>query len=230
MKAQLAALFAQVSVVDAAMQEGSSECAKAPLSLPPQLSLTQPPKQPSVRPAQQQQQSPAKLVQELFPEELFHCRRKQSNESENNVGQRNYDDYDCAVTKAIRNKDVKTLRSMLKRGQAFNVCNRNGEYLIHLACRRADLATVKFLLTKARVDPDVRDNQGRTILHDACWRPTGDPELVSYLLEWINPKYLVAKDDRGFTPFDYVRRDDWRLWKIFCHVKLGQILQRLESQ
>lgn len=177
-----------------------------------------------------QPQSPAELVRQLLPENLFHHRARQTEADNHHHGgtPKCSSDYNVDVTKAIRNRDLSQLRVMLLQGYSFDCCNRNGEYLIHLACRRADVATVEFLLSQARVNPNVRDLQGRSILHDAFWRPRADPELVAYLLEWVDPRHLLAKDDRGFVPLDYVRGDDWRLWKIFYHVKLNSILKRLE--
>ena len=53
----------------------------------------------------------------------------------------------------------------------FDGRNRNGESLLHLACRRSTVDVVQFLIHEAQVNMTMTDLYGRTCLHDICWRP-----------------------------------------------------------
>ena len=116
---------------------------------------------------------------------------------------------------AIRSRNVTKLRDLLKQGKSFDACNRNGETLLHLACRRADLETVSFLIHEAGVSASVRDDLGRTVLHDVCWRPEPSFELMDALFRIIPSSLLLAEDKRGDTPFDYVRPESREAWTRF---------------
>jgi ankyrin repeat protein len=110
--------------------------------------------------------------------------------------------YTMEAVRAIRDNDVAKLREMLNNGGSLEACNSNGEYLIHLAARRANMETVRYLVEHANVDVNVRDNMGRTIFHDVCWKSSPDTALMDVLLQVISPELLLAKDQRGHTPFD----------------------------
>ena len=156
-------------------------------------------------------ESPVQFLRSLFPKDgRVHSRPP-------TVDHDNYEPYDMETVQAIRSKDVSKLRILLEKGKRFDACNRNGESLLHLACRRGDLKTVKFLLEEACVHADVCDDMGRNILHDVCWRPTPDLELMASLIRTLPPKTLIAEDRRGHTPFDYVRREHWGVWMDFLH-------------
>jgi len=125
--------------------------------------------------------------------------------------------YDMEVTAAVRAGDVPALRSMLRKGRDLQCSNRFGESILHAACRRGSLDVVRFLLDEAGVSLRVRDDQGRTPLHDACWTREPDPswfELVRTIVQ-REPDLLVVCDRRGHTPLGYVRRDDWGAWVRF---------------
>lgn len=125
--------------------------------------------------------------------------------------------YTMEVVNAIRNNDMETLQRLYEAGQCFDVCNSNGEYLIHLACRRANPATVEFLLQVAGVQAAVRDRQGRTILHDVCWKSTPDIAMMSTVLRLAPPELLLARDCRGNTPFDFARKQHSQAWNDFLN-------------
>eukprot|EP00980_Cylindrotheca_fusiformis_P029534 scaffold23499_cov109-Cylindrotheca_fusiformis.AAC.11 len=72
----------------------------------------------------------------------------------------------------------------------------------------------KFLLQDVKVDINIRDDYYRTPLHDACWTPEPNFELVDMLIR-VAPEHLLLEDVRGFTPFDYVRTDHWKQWLRF---------------
>ena len=138
--------------------------------------------------------------------------------------------YTSEVVGAIRSNDVAALRHMLGNGQSFDVCNTNGEYLIHLACRRAEPETVSFLINEAKVRVDVRDNMGRTILHDVCWKASPDLRMMAAVLKLARPELLLAKDIRGHTPFDFARKQHWNQWITFLLENQDMIQDRLFEQ
>jgi len=109
---------------------------------------------------------------------------------------------------AVRSNDVDTLRQLAAAGTNFQCGNRFGETLIHLACRRSHQDVVAFLIKEAGVSIKVRDDYGRTPMHDACWRCTVDLELMDLLLDSC-PELLMLSDKRGHTPLDYSRREHW---------------------
>lgn len=120
----------------------------------------------------------------------------------------------------------------------FRCCNRFGESLLHLACRRGRTEMVRFLVeelefttettsttststsrtsttaTFAREMLTVRDDCNKTPLHDACWTPSPNFELVELILKHA-PEQVLMQDVRGNTPFDYVRKEDYALWLKF---------------
>jgi hypothetical protein len=153
------------------------------------------------------EENPVHFVRSLFVERSY--------SKPSTVDPDDYELYDMETAQAIRNKDVPKLRELLEEGKCFDACNRNGETLLHLACRRGDLKTVKFLLEEACVQADVCDGMGRTILHDVCWRPTPDLELMTTLIHTLLPVTLIAQDRRGHAPFDYARREHWGVWMDF---------------
>jgi len=60
----------------------------------------------------------------------------------------------------------------------------------------------------------VRDDFGRTPLHDACWTSLPRFELVRYILQ-KEPGLLHVKDVRGHVPLNYVRKEHWDVWCDF---------------
>jgi hypothetical protein len=123
----------------------------------------------------------------------------------------------------------------------FRCCNKFGESLMHLACRRGRTDMVRFLLEEdlsLSVDKQcsnenneniiiegkrerarhillsIHDDYNKTPFHDACWTPTPNFELVLLLLKYV-PEQILIQDIRGNTPFDYVRRNDYPLWLKF---------------
>jgi hypothetical protein len=80
-----------------------------------------------------------------------------------------------------------------------------------------------FLIDKAT---HVRDSLGRSVLHDICWRPEPNFELMDTVICAVAPELLVTEDDRGHTPFDFVRRHDWELWNRYLSARQRLILER----
>ena len=127
---------------------------------------------------------------------------------------------------AARSGDVEKLRRLLKSGALLDCCNRFGESLIHLACRRGNLDMVRFLVTEAKVTLLIRDDYGRTILHDACWTPEPQFDLVEYLLELV-PDFLCVRDVRGHAPLDYARHEHHSAWLDFLRLRQDKMLPKL---
>ena len=135
--------------------------------------------------------------------------------------------YDIQKTNAVRSGDIASLRSLLEAGEDLSCCNKFGESLIHMACRRSHVNVVRFLLQEAKVSLTVRDDYGRTPWHDCCWRPSSSYELMELLLTEGDPRILLAKDVRGHAPFDYTRKDQWEGWNEFLKSRKDLLLSRL---
>ncbi|KAL7529573.1 hypothetical protein ACHAXR_003034 [Thalassiosira sp. AJA248-18] len=112
-----------------------------------------------------------------------------------------------AIT-AVRTSDVEALRKIYSDGRTLRCCNRFGESLLHVACRRSNAAVVSFLLNEANVSPRIKDDYGRTPMHDACWRGNPEYDIVELLLR-VEPRLAFVpdanvspriKDDYGRTP------------------------------
>jgi hypothetical protein len=122
--------------------------------------------------------------------------------------------YTPDIISAVRNQDLDQLQTFLDEGRQLQCCNRFGESVLHLACRHGSTSVVRFLLEEANLSLKVRDDYGRTPLHDACWTREPETELVKLLVTRC-PDLLYVKDKRGFTPLSYVRRDHWETWCDF---------------
>ena len=122
--------------------------------------------------------------------------------------------YDMQVIQAIRTQDIEQLRQMHKSGRQLQCANKFGESLVHMACRRGFVDVVRFLVDEAGVSVRVRDDYGRTVLHDACWTSEPNEELVEYLIRQC-PELLLMSDKRGNAPFEYARREHWGRWVKF---------------
>ena len=133
--------------------------------------------------------------------------------------------YDMDVIQAIRSQDIDQLRSMHKAGRPLQCANRFGESLIHMACRRGFIDVVRFLVNEANVSVKVRDDYGRTPLHDACWTCEPNEELVEFLMLQC-PELLLMSDKRGNAPFEYVRTEHWAEWVAFLSERKGNICLR----
>jgi hypothetical protein len=131
--------------------------------------------------------------------------------------------YSNDAVSAVRSSDVDSLRELLSAGHSLECCNRFGESLLHVACRRSNAEIVSFLLNEAGVSPRIRDDYGRTPLHDACWRGNPEYEIVELLLS-VEPRLAFVKDVRGHKPFQYARREHWGDWRKFLDEKRELIL------
>ena len=128
--------------------------------------------------------------------------------------------YSCCndALAAVRTSDISALREIYAAGRTLRCCNRFGESLLHVACRRSNAALVSFLLNEADVSPRIKDDYGRTPLHDACWRGNPEYEIVELLLS-AEPRLAFVQDVRGHKPFQYARKEHWGAWRDFLEEK-----------
>ena len=122
--------------------------------------------------------------------------------------------YSQDVIKAVRDRDMDQLRAFATEGRPLDCCNRFGESLLHVACRRGFTDVVKFLVLDAKCSVFVRDDYGRTAMHDAAWSSKPNFELMNFLIEQ-GPALLLLSDVRGNVPFDFVRKEHWNEWVDF---------------
>jgi Ankyrin repeats (3 copies) len=120
------------------------------------------------------------------------------------------------VVAAVRRNDLDAIRKMHQGGKLpGNACNKFGESILHIACHRGHTSMVKYMLEVMNVQVQtVRDDYHRTALHDACWTTEPAFDVVDLLLD-AAPEHVLLKDARGFTPFDYVRKQDHGKWLRF---------------
>jgi len=172
-------------------------------------------------------QNPVHYMRSILPT-LVPGKRNHATAFGKNHSQEDLDNYDMESVRAIRANDIGTLRAILAKGKSMNACNRNGETLLHLACRRGNMETVQFLVEEADVDVNVQDDMGRHVLHDVCWRPKPDTAIMELLLRVVDPELLLAEDARGHTCFDYCRKEHWEQWTNFLRDHSQTIKRRAE--
>jgi ankyrin repeat protein len=137
--------------------------------------------------------------------------------------------YKMEVVSALRTEKVDELRKLHEAGEVLQCCNRFGESLLHMACRRGLAEVVKFLVSEAEVSLLVLDDFGRTALHFALWTPTPSFELVEFIVEKI-PELLCVKDVRGHLPLQYARKEDWGAWCDFFQARKHLLQPKGQSQ
>jgi hypothetical protein len=137
--------------------------------------------------------------------------------------------YSQDVIKAVRERDIPQLREFLKAGRSLQCCNRFGESLMHMACRRGFNDVVHFLVLEANCTLYVRDDYGRTAMHDAAWSPLPNFDLMQFLIEQT-PELLLQSDVRGHTPFSYVRKEHWEEWIAFLQKFRGKLCLPLSNK
>jgi ankyrin repeat protein len=166
-------------------------------------------------PALLEKEKPSSYLRRMLPEGVACRQRNRGNAFRTTPHRDEMENYDNESVCAIRSNDITTLRALLEEGKSFDACNRNGETLLHLACRRGNNETVNFLVHEAHVKVDVEDNMGRTVLHDVCWRPKPNTEMMASLIRVVSPELLLSEDGRGHSCFDYCRKHDWGEWVAF---------------
>lgn len=126
--------------------------------------------------------------------------------------------YTFEASKAVRENNLEALRELHASGALLTCCNKFGDSLLNIACRRSHTQIVKFLLEEVKVTVYMKDDTGRIALHDACWTSSPNFEVVGLLLQTA-PDLALIPDHRGHTPFDYTRSQDWGKWCDFLASK-----------
>ena len=104
------------------------------------------------------------------------------------------EDYNVELVDAVRLSNVDKLKELKSLGVCMDACNKYSESVLHMAARRANYETVKFILDNGG-DIGVVDDYGRTPLHDACWRNDVSFDVITALLN-INLDLLRTADVR----------------------------------
>ena len=130
--------------------------------------------------------------------------------------------YSTELVKATRDRNIALLREMHKEGKTLQCSNRFGESLLHMACRRGYTDIVRFLIKEAQVTLRVKDDFGRTPLHDACWSADPNFDLMELIIEH-DPDLLLIEDVRGHSPFSYARRSHWKEWSEFLTARRDRL-------
>jgi hypothetical protein len=136
--------------------------------------------------------------------------------------------YDAEVITAIKTQNIEKLRHFRDIGRPLKCSNKFGESLLHMACRRGFLDVVSFLVHEAKVPVQVRDDYGRTILHDAAWACEPNFELVELILAEC-PDLLYMSDRRGHTPISYARKSHWSAWNKFLQQNAELVIPTISS-
>lgn len=127
-------------------------------------------------------------------------------------------DYDIEIVTAVRASDLESLKRMHAEGKSLSACNKFSESIVHMACQRSDFKVVDFMIRNGG-QISLVDDYGRTPLHDACWRPSPQFDVVTLLLD-RNLDLLRMVDVRGANALNYVSQDQWLQWcAYFYHQK-----------
>jgi len=118
------------------------------------------------------------------------------------------------VSRAIRKSCVDQLRLLVEQDVSLDGCNPQGESMISLACRLGKSQVVDYLVTEAKVSVRVRDDGGRTPLHDACWTCHPNFELIRIIVE-DSPELLFIEDKRGYKALSYIPASCFGEWCKF---------------
>merc|ERR1712087_1096740 len=123
------------------------------------------------------------------------------------------------VLMPARDNNVQALKDLVdqKGPQVVNCVSRFGESLLNLACRRGFTEVAEFLLSdEIGLDVRLKDDFGRTPLHDLCWNPKPQLDICSWLLK-RDPSLLLIADKRWSTPFQYARAEHFPTWRQFLY-------------
>ena len=136
--------------------------------------------------------------------------------------------YNTEILDAVRCNNLERAKSLYQEGRfqhGCNACNRFGESILHIACRRGHLEMVRFLVEEVGLScATIRDDYHRTPLHDAFWTAKASPEVVAFLLKQpFVTELLLCKDKRGFTPLDYSRGEDRGKWLRFLWERRSEL-------
>jgi hypothetical protein len=167
-----------------------------------------------IDPNKEPQQTPLSLLKKILQEKDISPKFSSALDLDDfflKMTSKNVQAYDMPKATAIRQCDIAALRAMHQKGEILQCCNRFGESIVHTACRRGSAVCIQFLTQEAGVSLRVRDDYGRTALHDACWTNIPNFELIEMILKSC-PDLLFIADKRGVYPLQYTRKDyheDW---------------------
>merc|ERR1712232_1493670 len=146
--------------------------------------------------------------------------------------------YNKEVITAVQSQNMQEMRNMLQQttnkdiysqsmeiNRVFDCCNRFGEGILHMACRKGLKNSVEFLLHEAEVTLRRRDDFGRTPMHDAFWSSQPLLDIVQLLVKH-DPDLLLISDTRGSSPLAYAPKDQWPIWCDFLQNNKDLILPR----
>jgi len=141
------------------------------------------------------------------------------------ITEENIKAYTTEVLTAVRTNNINELKRLHSEGHSMQCCNKFGESILHLACRRGFTGIVRFLLEDASISFNIRDDYGRTPFHDACWVSSTDFDLIDLLLK-ESPDLLFIKDKRGFSPLQYVTNSSYAEWSDFLNKRKDLIVPK----
>jgi hypothetical protein len=130
------------------------------------------------------------------------------------------------LERAIRSKKVHRLNRLANKGVNMNARNQQGESVVSLVCRVGSAEQLVYLM-KSKVSVRVRDNVGKTPLHEVAWAPTFQPSIAMMLMT-DSPELLWAPDSRGYLALDYAPKRCLVDWYEFLELK--QPMLRLALQ
>ena len=146
--------------------------------------------------------------------------------------------YNKEIITVVQSQNVQEMRQMLLQStnkdiysqsmeinRVFDCCNRFGEGILHMACRKGLKNSVEFLLHEAKVTLRCKDDFGRTPMHDAFWSPQPLLDIVRLLVRH-DPDLLLISDTRGSSPLAYAPKDQWPIWCEFLRNNRDLILPR----
>mmetsp|Transcript_40847 Transcript_40847/g.57442 ORF Transcript_40847/g.57442 Transcript_40847/m.57442 type:complete len:504 (+) Transcript_40847:36-1547(+) len=121
--------------------------------------------------------------------------------------------FGTVVLKALHAKDASALSDLLSVGLSPNPCNRFGDSLLSLVCKRTDHEILQVLINHG-CDLQVCDSFGRTPLHNVAWATTFSKAMVKAILD-CDLNQLLVHDKQGQCPLEYVRKSQWEFWNCF---------------
>lgn len=110
-----------------------------------------------------------------------------------------------ALHYAVRAGYIEMCRFLISKGADVNAVTRSGKATpLHRAATAGKYEIVKMLLDK-NADVTLKDNDGKNVLHRAA-----ETQHLAICLEVVKicPKLRTDLDNKGKTPFDYIRNPE----------------------
>ena len=108
-----------------------------------------------------------------------------------------------------------------------DVTNNKKRTGLHLACRKGHKTTVKWLLIHVKCNPNLRDIDGNTPLHFACY--VGDLDIVKLIIDSVDPDVTDVTNNKKRTGLHLACRKGhkttfkWLLTHVKCNPNLRDI-------